>query len=77
MQSWFQARLARDIRVAHKLWSVRLMVFTILLQGAWVVWPAFQGYVPLWNFVLVCFGLSIATLFARLTGQKAVDNGVQ
>ena len=72
MEKWFQYRLARDIRFVHKMWSVRLMVIGALVEGAWAGWPAFQNAVPPGHFMGVCIGLSMAALFARITGQKNI-----
>lgn len=70
MGSWFQYRLARDIRVIHKAWSFRFAVLTAALCGLWMAMPAFQGLLPPVQFAGVCMGLSVAICFARMTGQR-------
>jgi hypothetical protein len=70
MKSWVLSRLIDDHARLHLLWSVRLQLFWAAFSGLYVALPAFQDYVPPVQFALLCIGMSVAILIARVTKQS-------
>lgn len=77
MKQWLAGKLdawaVPEWRRAHKLWSVRVAVFWAVLSGAYVALPAFMGAMPPWVFALLCVGMSVALVLARLAKQPGAD----
>lgn len=71
MNRWF---LPWDqLKIAHKLWSIRFAVIGAILQGAYVSIPAFQYYVSPVQFLCLCIGLSVSIVIARVINQSGID----
>ena len=74
-QVWLDKYADPDWRLAHRMWSVRLIVLYGLLNGAYGAWPVFMEYVsPFW-YALINVGLAVAVGLARLTNQSGFSNG--
>lgn len=69
-----QARLARDARFAHKMWSMRIAFIWAIISGCWVAIPAFQEYIRPVPYAFACIGFSMAICVARLTNQKGIPD---
>lgn len=62
-----------QIKLVHKLWSVRIAFLGAVLDGLWVSVPVFQEYVSPLGFVLISVGLSLALVIARITNQSGIE----
>lgn len=69
---FFDLYATPEWRIAHRLWSVRINIFWAIFGGLWVAVPAFQIFLPPLWFAMVCVGMSLAILFARLTNQPGL-----
>ena len=67
--------LAPEAKVAHKLWSVQLLLFSAGFEGLWWAMPAFQELLPPLTFALCCVGISLLICICRLINQPGVPNG--
>jgi len=74
MKEWLKTRLARDIGVAHKLWSVQVALLAAVFEGAWVAIPAFQQVLRPMIFAGCCIFLSVAIFIVRLSRQKGLPD---
>lgn len=61
-----------DWRNWHRWWSIRVAIFWGALSGAYVALPAFYGWVPPPIFALICVGLSVILVVARLFNQPGL-----
>lgn len=65
--------LIPEWKTAHKLWTVQLAVFWMLVSAGFAALPAFMNYVSPINYALLCVGFSATLLIARLTDQPGVE----
>lgn len=70
---WLIKHLDPDWKVAHKLWSIRIAVFWMLMTGAYMALPAFQDYMTPFHFLYVCLAFALAMGIARLTNQPGLS----
>lgn len=61
-------------RILRKAWSVRIMLFAALLDGAAAGWFVFADTFPPPAFFGVSCGLSVAAVVARLISQPEVHS---
>jgi hypothetical protein len=77
MRQWLigklDARAVPEWRRAHKLWSVRVALFWATFGGIYMALPAFMGAMPPWVFGLLCIGMSVTWVLARITKQPGSD----
>jgi hypothetical protein len=71
MKQWFLP--IEQLKLAHRLWTVRFAVIGAVLQGVYAASPVFQFYVPPYQFVGLCVGLSLAIVVARIMNQSGID----
>lgn len=69
---WMDRHLDPDWRFVQRLWSARLAFLAAALEGAFAATGAFQNYVSAGQFLVICMGLSLAVLVARLVKQPDV-----
>jgi hypothetical protein len=71
MKKWF---LPWDqLKIAHRLWTVRIALIGAVLDGAYVSIPVFQEYVTPIQFGVLCIGLSLSLVVARIVNQSGID----
>lgn len=77
LKVWIAARLARDARLCHKWWSMRLAIFWSLVSGFVLVAPLVSdeakeavGAAP---FAIGLFLAASSIGIARVMGQPGVD----
>lgn len=71
LKDWF---LPWDqLKLIHKVWSVRFAIIGAVLDGAYVASPAFQAMVSPGQFAALCIGLSLAVVVARIMNQSGID----
>ncbi len=70
---WLFKHLDPDFKVAHKLWSVRLALFWMVVMGAYMALPAFQDRVTPEHFLGLCIFGTLTIGIARLTKQPGLD----
>ena len=71
IREWFLP--ANQLKIAHRLWTVRIALAGAILDGLYIAVPAFQYYVPPWGFATICIGVSLSLFVARLTNQTGID----
>lgn len=59
-------------RLAHRLWSMRLLFFWAAVSGLWVALPGFAEVLPPIAFGLACVGMSVLIMLARISKQKGL-----
>jgi hypothetical protein len=69
---WLIQHLDPDWKVAHKLWSIRVALFWMLVMGAYMALPAFQDWMPAPYFAGLCIFGTLTIGIARLTNQPGV-----
>ncbi len=70
---WVVKHLDPDWKVAHKLWSLRIAFFWMLMQGLYMWLPALQDYISLYHFLGVCILFTFLIGVGRLTKQPGLD----
>lgn len=73
---WFIKHFDPNWRLAHRLWSIRLMALQAVLAGLWMAVPVFQGFVSPTTFACLCVALALAMMVARVHRQDGVPDGL-
>ena len=61
-----------NLKLLHRVWSVRLAVVGAILQGVYAGVPAFQYAVPPLYFMGLCIGIMISIVVARAMNQTGI-----
>ena len=71
--AWLIRHLDPDWKVAHKLWSLRIALFWMLICGLYMALPAFTNSIDKFWFTGICIAFTFAIGIARLTNQPGLD----
>jgi len=71
IREWFLP--TNQLKMVHKLWTVRFAFIGAILSGAYAAVPAFQSAVSPVQFACLCIGISVAIVIARVVNQSGID----
>lgn len=71
LREWFLPE--NQLKLIHKLWTVRIAFVGAILSGLYAALPAFQAYVSPVQFAIICVGFLCAIVFARVINQTGID----
>jgi len=71
LRDWF---LTTDqLKLVHRLWTVRIALIGAVLDGAYIAIPAFQNNVSPTQFALIAIALCLTLVVARIMNQSGID----